>query len=146
MAKERGAGECAPGLDGTALSDDIRRCTFIDAAIILIMICGAALSLNLAKPERPNSVVVFRQNAVVAEYPLRDDVTFAVSGKIGPLEIEVKNGAAKITRTSCPRQICKRSGSINGRHGQLICAPNNILIRIRSPQTQTDNGADAIAY
>jgi hypothetical protein len=111
-----------------------------------MMICGAFLSLNLVKPERPDSVAVFRQNAVIAEYPLSGDAAFAVSGKIGPLGIEIKDGAARIVSAPCPRQICKRSGRINGRHSQLICAPNNILIKIRTSQTQTDNDVDAIAY
>jgi hypothetical protein len=124
----------------------IRACAFADIIIMLAMICGAVLSFNMIASDRPDRLIVFRQNNVIAEYPLRDDATFAVSGRIDRLDIEIKDGTVKILHASCPRQICKRSGAINSRYGQLICAPNNILIQIRPSQKNGGAGVDAIAY
>ena len=116
----------------------------VDAVIISVMICGTAATAGLLKSNRPDRVVVFRQNAVVAEYPIGNDVEFSVNGKNGPVDIEIKDGAAKIVHAKCPRNICKQSGSISNSHGQLICAPNNILIRIQS--SAGNSNVDGIAY
>jgi len=116
----------------------------VDAVVILIMICGTIATAGLLKSGRPDRAVVFRQNAVVAEYPLGNDVKFSINGKNGPVDIEIKDGAAKITHANCPRSICKQSGSISNSYGQLICAPNNILIRIQS--SSSDSNVDGVTY
>ncbi|MDR0330801.1 MAG: NusG domain II-containing protein [Chitinispirillales bacterium] len=108
------------------------------------MICGAFFSASAIKSSRPDRVVVFRQNTAIATYPLHTDVAFTVSGKNGAVDIEIKDGYAIIAHANCPRQICKQAGKINGTLGQLICAPNNIMVQIQS--AKSSDGVDALAY
>jgi hypothetical protein len=122
----------------------IRPCAIADAAIISIMACCVLATSNPLKTSRPDRVVVFRQNSVVAEYPLEDDIAFSVGGKKGPVDIEIKNGVAVILHADCPKKICKQSGGISKSHEQLICAPNNILIEVQS--SADDDDVDAIAF
>ncbi|MDR2579113.1 MAG: NusG domain II-containing protein [Chitinispirillales bacterium] len=122
----------------------IRPYGIVDAVVILIMICGIFFTASSLKSGRPDHIAVFRQNSIIAKYPLNDDIAFTVNGKIGTLDIEIRDGAVKILHANCPRKICQLSGGISGSRGQLICAPNNILIQIRS--SKTDNDIDAIAY
>ena len=116
----------------------------VDAAIILATVCGTVAASGLLTSGRPDRVVVFRQNSVVAEYPLAGDIDFSVNGKNGPVDIEIKNGAARIIHANCHRSICKLSGGIRGPHAQLICAPNNILIQIQS--SAGNYGVDGVTY
>ena len=122
----------------------IRTYTVFDVLIILVMTAGVFLTFNLLKSGRPDSVVVFRQNTIIAEYPLLPDAVFTVNGKVGVVNIEIKNGAVRIAHANCPRKICRQSSGIRNSYGQLVCAPNNILVRIRSSKNGSD--VDAVAY
>jgi hypothetical protein len=117
----------------------------IDAIIISALVCGAFLTFNKLGSLTPDTVAVFRQNAVIAEYPLKNDVSFTVNGKRGSVGIEIKNGAAKISHATCPRGICKLSGAISNSNGRIICAPNNIMVQIRSSGAR-ENGVDGVTY
>ena len=120
----------------------------VDVVIMLIMICGIFVSSKFLNYTSPNHIAVFKQNTVIAKYPLSDDVAFTVNGKNGPLDIEIKNETVKILHVNCPRQICKRSGGISGPYGRIVCAPNNILIKTYSSKSSLDskNDVDAVAY
>jgi hypothetical protein len=116
----------------------------IDVLIVSALLCGAVLTFNKLGSIKPDIAVVFRQNAVIAEYPLDRDAVFAVNGKLGTLDIEIKGGATRIVHATCPRGVCVMAGAISGANGRIICAPNNILIQIRSKKV--GDGVDAVAY
>jgi hypothetical protein len=125
----------------------MRTFTAIDAVIAAAMICGAAAAFASASSIRPDRVAVYRQNTVIAEYPLKEDIAFTVNGKIGEVGIEIKNGAATINHATCPKGICTLSGAISTPTGQLICAPNNILVKIMSAGNgKKGNDVDGVTY
>ena len=126
------------------LSSTIRTFGIADAFIALVMIAGIFAAFPLLKSGLPDRVAVFRDNSLAAEYPLDHDIIFAVKGKNGPVDIEIKNKEARIVHVNCPHQICRRSGSISGTFGQLVCAPNNILIEIRSAKAA--KSVDGVTY
>ena len=130
------------GVAGNSVT--IRAFAAADAVIIVAMICAALAAGAFLGAGRPDVVTVFRQNAVAAEYPLGADAAFTVNGLLGPLDIEIKNGTARIIHANCPKKICRQSGGISNSHGQLICAPNNVMIQIRS--SKSGNGVDGVAY
>jgi hypothetical protein len=124
-----------------------RTFTAIDAMIAVAMICGAIAAFATANTIRPDRVAVYRQNTVIAEYPLKDDISFSVNGKIGPVGIEIKDGTASITRAACPKGICTKAGATSNPNVQLICAPNNIMIRILpAGGSGKDGGVDGVTY
>jgi hypothetical protein len=110
------------------------------------MICGTFFTASFLKAGRPDHIAVFRQNSIIAKYPLNDNMVFTVNGKIGEIDIEIRDRSVRILHADCPRKICQLSSGISGTRGQLICAPNNILIQIRSSKTGNNNDIDAIAY
>jgi len=126
----------------------LRSVTIIDAVIAAAMICGAVASFAAWDTARPERLVVYRQNKIIAEYPLKDDISFSVNGKNGEVGIEIKNGAASISHANCPKGICKLSGAISTPNVQLICAPNNIMVQIRSAggSGKGDGGVDGVSY
>ncbi|MDR3012272.1 MAG: NusG domain II-containing protein [Chitinispirillales bacterium] len=124
-------------------TETIRRFGVADAIIIAMMTCAVFLTSDILRSGRPDIVTIFRQNTVIASYPLNIDAIININGKIGSLDVEIKGETVKILHANCPRQICRRSGAISGRRGQLVCAPNNVLIQIK-PQKTDD--VDAVAY
>jgi len=125
----------------------MRAFTVIDAVIAAAMICGAAAAFASANSIRPDRVAVYRQNTVIAEYPLKNDVSFTVNGKNGEIGIEIKNGTASISRAACPKGICKLSGAISNPNGRLICAPNNIMVQILPAGGEKNGGdVDGVTY
>jgi len=124
-----------------------RTFTAVDAVIAAAMICGAAAAFAATATILPDRVAVYRQNTIIAEYPLKDDISFTVNGKIGPVGIEIKNGAASITRSTCPKGICATAGAANSPNVQLICAPNNIMVKILSTGGSGGaGGVDGVTY
>jgi len=125
----------------------MRTLTAIDAALAAAMILGAVAAFAAAGSTRPDRVVVYRQNTVIAEYPLKDDISVKVNGKIGEVGIDIKNGTATISHATCPKGICKLSGAISNPNGRLICAPNNIMVRILpAGGGGEDGGVDGVTY
>jgi hypothetical protein len=126
----------------------MRAFTAIDAALAAAMICGAIAAFAATGSVRPDRVVVWRQNTVVAEYPLKNNISFTVNGKNGEVGIEIKNGAANISHATCPKGICKLSSPISAPNAQLICAPNHIMIQIQSAGGGKNGGGevDVITY
>jgi len=124
-----------------------RAFTVVDATIAAAMICGAIAAFAAATTIQPDRIAVYRQNTIIAEYPLKDDISFTVNGKIGPVNIEIKNGAASIAHATCPKGICTTAGAANSPNVQLICAPNNIMVKILSAGNGGGNGdVDGVTY
>jgi len=124
----------------------LKTCAAADVAIVSLMICCVAATFPILRANRADRVAVFRQNALIAEYPLEDDIAFTVSGKRGPLEIEIKSGVAKILHADCTNRVCKKTGGISHSYEQLICAPNNILVEIRAAAASDTSEIDGVSY
>lgn len=122
----------------------LRSFAIADVIIIIILLGGIFTIVPMIKSSMPNSVAVFRQNTMIAEYPLDTDLIFSVKGNRGPVEIEIKDRQVSILHVNCPHQICRRSGSISHPFEQLVCAPNHILLEIRSGGSE--KAVDGVTY
>ncbi len=107
-----------------------------DIVLIIGLVVVTALSFKLFEGTGTPTVLIYRDNTVIAQYPLSDEKTVSVRGDIGDVGICIKNGAVKIDKSSCQHQICVRAGTITNSYGQLICAPNHILVCIRSRENK----------
>jgi hypothetical protein len=107
-----------------------------DVVLIAGLFVATLFSFRLFDGNGTATVFIYRDNTVLAQYPLSDEKTVSVQGKIGDVEICIKNGTVKIDKSSCDHQICVRTGAITNHYGQLICAPNHILVGIRSRENK----------
>jgi hypothetical protein len=124
-----------------AFRQPIRPFTFFDAMLIALLVAVSLLYLPFLHNSRPGIVAVVRDNAIIATYPLSTDRRVSIRGRIGPMEIEIKNKAVCVVSSTCPRQICLFAGSIGHNGQQIICSPNHILIEIVSSRK---DGCDAV--
>lgn len=103
-----------------------------DAGIILIVLLLSAFTLPAIRMVQPDNVLIFKDNAIIATYPLTIDRIYTLQGAVGPVQIAIKNKSVSILQSRCPHRICKQTGSIRSANAQIICAPNHLLITIAS--------------
>jgi hypothetical protein len=84
----------------------------------------------------PDTVVVYRNAAEIARYPLAENRTFTIRGALGPMEIRIQNKAARVEKATCPEQLCVHSRPITATSQQVICEPNRVVLEI-SPSKDT---------
>ncbi len=65
-------------------------------------------------------------------WPLHKDAIFDFYFNGDHVEIKILQGTAFFLTSSCPNQTCVESGSISHPGQVVICAPNRVLIRIKS--------------
>lgn len=111
--------------------------TWVDALIILIISAAAALTLPAFRTLTPDNVAIFKENRLIATYPLEENRNVIVKGFKGPVEVLIKNRMVSVIRSTCPHQICVKSGRISRPHAQIVCAPNHILVTITSSENDT---------
>lgn len=113
-----------------------------DIVVMLVMITTFVLSFKSFNHLNAQSVIIFRDNKVIAEYPLSENRTFSVEGKIGEIKILIKDRGVKVVESSCSHKICIRTGEIKAPNSQIVCAPNHIMIVINSSK---EDSIDAIS-
>lgn len=109
-----------------------RRFAPLDALVILALLCAGTAFLPFAASHAPSSAVVYRDNRIVAEYPLSSPAEFFVKGQSGGVTVRISDAAVSVVSSRCPRQICRHAGAIRRPFEQIVCVPNHLLIEIRS--------------
>lgn len=65
-----------------------------------------------------------------------------VEGPLGPTEIEIRGGEARILSSPCPLKLCRRAGWIGSAGEMAVCLPNEVVVRL--PGTP-GRGIDAVS-
>jgi hypothetical protein len=120
----------------------LHRFKWADCLLILLVLAATALTFPAFKTLTPACAEVFMENHRIATYPLNEDRIITVDGRNGPVRIAIKNRSVSIIDAVCPRGICRKTGSVSKPRGQIVCAPNHILVTITSNLPDT---LDAIA-
>ena len=120
----------------------LHRFKWADCLLILLVITVTALTFPAFNTLTPACAEVFLENHLIATYPLNEDRIITVDGRKGQVRIAIKNRSVSIEHALCPRGICRKTGSISKPHGQIVCAPNHILVTITSNLPDT---LDAVA-
>ena len=105
----------------------------LDGVVVALTLALAVAWLPYFQTHGDATVVVSHDGTVLAEYPCDVDRVFLVSGSIGTMKIEVKNHAARVLESTCKGQICVRSLPVSRPGEQIVCAPNHVVVEIRSP-------------
>ncbi len=73
-------------------------------------------------------------------YPLSVDRTITVTGNGYTLTVCIEGGAAYVQSTTCPEEICRRTGRISRPGETVLCTRSSVLLRISG-----EGGFDAVA-
>ena len=71
-------------------------------------------------------------------HPLQKDSIIPVEGKISQMLVEVKNNRVRVISSGCHDKICMKTGWISHGYEFILCAPNQVSIRIRFFPGQSD--------
>lgn len=65
-----------------------------------------------------------------------------VEGPLGPTEVEIRGGEARVVSSPCPLKLCRRAGWIGSAGEMVVCLPNEVVVRL--PGTP-GRGIDAVS-
>ncbi len=67
---------------------------------------------------------------------------------IGPVGLEIGDGAARVISSPCRNKICVRTGAVRRGHSEIVCMPAHLLIVIAGdePGRKNGEGLDAITF
>ncbi len=116
----------------------------LDTLLIPALLLAAALLAISPAASSPRTVLVYRDNTVIAEYPLSADGEYTVQGYEGPMVVEISNGRVSVIHSTCRRQICVRTQAVSHPGRQIVCAPNHVIVRI-SADAREEGDVDAVA-
>ena len=76
-------------------------------------------------------VVVSVDGKKIAEYPLKIDATYELSGShLGTNTLVIKSETAYISEANCPDKQCMKQGKISRAGEMLVCLPNRVVVKI----------------
>lgn len=86
---------------------------------------------NVSSDTGNKKVVVSVDGKKTAEYPLKKDATYELSGShLGTNTLVIKSGKAYISEASCPDKQCMKQGKISRAGEMLVCLPNRVVVKI----------------
>ncbi len=120
----------------------LHRFSWCDIVIILVLFVGIFLTFPAISSLSPQTVLVFEDNRIIAEYPIDQNRTFDVKGKMGLMRVKIQDRSVSVNSSPCPHQLCVLHGHISKATSQIVCIPNHILITI---DAKKGDQLDAIA-
>ena len=86
---------------------------------------------NVSADTGSKKVVVSVDGKKIAEYPLKKDATYELSGShLGTNTLVIKSGKAYISEANCPDKQCMKQGKISRAGEMLVCLPNRVVVKI----------------
>lgn len=116
----------------------------LDIVIIIALIFVSVAFIPFMDSRSCDTVVVYQGDDVIAEYRLDENRVFHVDGIDGTLEIEIRDEKVRVRSSPCRHQVCVNTGWISRSYEQIVCAPNHILLLIRSNSEEEE--IDAVTY
>lgn len=86
---------------------------------------------NVSSDTGNKKIVVSVDGKKIAEYPLKKDATYELSGShLGTNTLVIKSGKAYISEANCPDKQCMKQGKIERAGEMLVCLPNRVVVKI----------------
>lgn len=109
--------------------------TKYDRALIYCLLAFALFSLlgtafvahSLGKP---TEAVVSVNGQNTAHFTLQRESRISVRGMLGESKIEIAEGKVRIVSSPCLQKVCVHQGWISKPGDAVICAPNQVVVKI----------------
>lgn len=83
-------------------------------------------------------VVVYLNDDEYGRYPMNQNQTVNVPGKLGDVVIEIETDRVRIATENSPLHICSLQGWVNRAYVPLICQPNFVVVQIENSNNVMD--------
>ena len=102
--------------------------------LILLSVASILFAIdltNVSSDTGNKKVVVSVDGKKTAEYPLKKDAIYELSGShLGTNTLVIKSGKAYISEANCPDKQCMKQGKIERAGEMLVCLPNRVVVKI----------------
>lgn len=116
----------------------MKKVKFKKDIFIILALSGTAFLFfvfNKIMADSGNTVFVYVDEKVFAEYDLNEDNTYEINTKYGINVITVKDGSVSVSSASCSNQVCVNHNPISMSNESIICIPNHLVVRIKSKKS-----------
>lgn len=110
----------------------------------ILIVCIMILSIGLIFPllhNAPTSKVAVVQvaNKEVLRIDLTQNKEYTVKGKLGPVHIQVKDGAVRVRQENSPHHTCSKQGYVSNANTPIVCLPNEMVVQIEDGQDSNED-------
>ena len=122
----------------------------LDAILVILIGAASAFGFMAFRVSEGTRAVVFIGNKKYGWYELkgtRRQVSIPTS--LGPVRLEIGEGAARVAASPCRNKICIKTGAIRHSHSEIVCMPAHLLIVIEGetgPGADSHEGTDAVTF
>ena len=102
---------------------------------IILALSGTAFlffAFNKIMAESGDTVFVYVDETVYAEYDLSKDNQYEINTEYGKNVITIKDRHVSVSSASCKNQVCVNHNPISKSNESIICIPNHLMVRIKS--------------
>lgn len=120
-----------------------RHPTLLVDTLVLVVLALLVVVIGIKTIGGGSGYVEVRTYEGIYRYALDADRQLSVSGPLGPTQILIEGGKARITDSSCPTKSCVHQKPIEGSGGWIACLPNQVLLTIvgESAEMEVDDVA-----
>ena len=112
----------------------------LDFAVFTAVLLLAALLFCLPLLSESGASLAVTTPGGTVTYPLSVERTLTLTEQGYTLIVEIKDGGARVLDTTCPEQICRRTGKIRHVGETVLCSRAHVLLEIVG-----EGGFDAVA-
>ena len=102
----------------------------LDGLLLLCLVTFAVLLLCLPLFHQPGACLVVETADGTLRYSLLEDRTVTLHENGYTLTVQIADGAAWVSDTTCPEEVCRRTGRITRTGESILCSRANVLLRI----------------
>jgi hypothetical protein len=84
-----------------------------DIIVILVLLAGCAFSIPLLSANTPQIVDIYKDNNLVATYPLVSDNIVSIEGINDTMTIAIRDAGVEVINVHCPHKLCMQSGRLS---------------------------------
>ena len=129
--------------------DDIRfrRASIFEKTLIAVILLISITAIywisrdGVQQSSESKIAVIYQDSKLSQEVGLEEDRLITLP--LEEMQIQVKAGMIRVARSDCPKQICVNMGWIKTPGQIIVCAPNKMLVEIKSSDPQF---LDAVVY
>ena len=118
---------------------------FVIVAIVLALAATVALPFLTGGGEALYAEI-YQDEALVKRVPLTEGLheTVTIDGSVQNI-IEIDGRTVRFSESTCPDQVCVRTGTLTRAGQTAVCLPNRVIVRLRGGAPEVDAVAGGIA-